>query len=127
MLSIVRTVTIVLADTVTVTGWGGGGGAGAAAGATAVVIGSAAGLAGEVAAARRDFFRVMGVFRSRWALRRSASRAGVAGCGTVICASGDAHLIIHPAHALGFRRNLVSASLAASSGTWRSALPLRDC
>src|SRR5260370_12483876 len=55
MLSIVRTVTIVLAGTVTVTGCGGGGGAGAAAGGAAAGAGSAIQLAGEAAAACRDF------------------------------------------------------------------------
>src|SRR5256885_9041281 len=88
MLSIVRTVTIVLAGTVTVTGCGGGGGAGAgvAAGAAPAVIGSVTGFAGEVAAARLDLsaFGAALVFAGRFA--GSASGTGVAGCGTEICA-----------------------------------------
>src|SRR5260370_29848702 len=87
MLSIVRTVTIVLAGTVTVTGCGGGGGAGVATGAAAADDASATGLAGVEATTWRDlsFFNDALVFVGR--LAGSASDAGAAACGTVICAA----------------------------------------
>src|SRR5258708_29284124 len=77
MLSIVRTVKIVLAGTVTVTGCGGGGGAGATVGAAAAVV-------GESAASCRDLSALGGTFVLAVCFTGPASGAGVAGCGTLI-------------------------------------------
>src|SRR2546421_12096215 len=81
MLSIIRTVTIVLAGTVTVTGCGGEGGVGVAMGAAAAVV-------GESAESCRDFSALGGTLVLAVRFAGAASGAGVAGCRCPFSATG---------------------------------------
>src|SRR5260370_39197793 len=96
MLSIVRTVTIVLAGSVTVTGCGGGGGAGAAVGATATIV-------GESGASCRDLSALGGTFVLAVRFAGAASGVGAAGFRTCISATATPLCSATPPTPLAFR------------------------